>query len=162
MVLISFSWNITVFSPEGLKLLTLNVCTSGFLRTGPWFNIKMSSCQYKNSHCGDKMILRPSCLHNGISYTGKMTSFYWISPQAPVPLTVFRSNPKFDQNLECSSLKYALPITMEFCTHHDSVTVWKISLWSVELISNQNITNFGRISNSIERSLVGRAPGPSS
>ena len=48
---------------------------------GPWFNIKMTSYQYRKSHCGDKTILRPSYLHNGISYTGKMTSFYWISPQ---------------------------------------------------------------------------------
>ena len=28
------------------------------------------------------MILRPSYLHNGISYTGKMTSLYWIRAQA--------------------------------------------------------------------------------
>ena len=46
--------------------------------TGPWFNIKMSSYQYRKSHCGDKTILRPSYLHNGISYTGKMISLYWI------------------------------------------------------------------------------------
>ena len=26
----------------------------------PWFNIKMSSCQYRKSHCGDKTILRLS------------------------------------------------------------------------------------------------------
>ena len=45
---------------------------------GPWFNIKMTSYQYRISHCGDKTILRPSYLHNGISYTGKMTSLYWI------------------------------------------------------------------------------------
>ena len=38
----------------------------------------MTSYQYWKSHCGDKTILRPSNLHNGISYTGKMTSFYWI------------------------------------------------------------------------------------
>ena len=31
--------------------------------------------QYKD------IILRPSYLHNGISYTGKMTYLYWISPQ---------------------------------------------------------------------------------
>ena len=47
---------------------------------GPWFNIKMSSYQYRKSHCGDKTILRPSYLHNGISYTGKTTSLYWIRP----------------------------------------------------------------------------------
>ena len=50
---------------------------------GPWFNIKMSSYQYRNSHCGDKTILRPSYLHNGIPYTGKMTSLYWIRVQIP-------------------------------------------------------------------------------
>ena len=44
----------------------------------PRFNIKMISYQYRKSHCGDKMILWPSYLHNGISYTGKMTSLYWI------------------------------------------------------------------------------------
>ena len=33
------------------------------------FNTKMPY-QYRNSHCGNKMILRRSYLHNGISYTG--------------------------------------------------------------------------------------------
>ena len=46
--------------------------------TGGGINIKMSSYQYRKSHCGDKTILRPSYLHNGISYTDKMTSLYWI------------------------------------------------------------------------------------
>ena len=51
------------------------------IRPGPWFNIKMSSYQYRKSHCGDKMILRPSYLHNRIFYTGKMISLYWIGAQ---------------------------------------------------------------------------------
>ena len=39
----------------------------------------MASYQYRKSHCGDKTILRrPSYLHNGISYTGKRKSLYWI------------------------------------------------------------------------------------
>ena len=50
----------------------------GSCETGGQFNIKMTSYQYGKSHCGDKTILRPSYLHNGISYTGKMTSLYWI------------------------------------------------------------------------------------
>ena len=50
--------------------------------SGPWFNIKRSSFQYRKSHCGDKTIFRPSYLHNGISYTGKMTSLYWIGALA--------------------------------------------------------------------------------
>ena len=45
---------------------------------GGWFSIKMSSYQYRKSHCGDKMVLWLSCLHNGIYYTGKMASLYWI------------------------------------------------------------------------------------
>ena len=50
-------------------------------RAGPWFNIKMSSYRYRKSHCGDKTVVRSSYLHNGISYTGKMTSLYWIRAQ---------------------------------------------------------------------------------
>ena len=48
---------------------------------GPWFNIKLFYRRRK-SHCGDKTILRPSYLHNGISYTGKTASLYWIGAQA--------------------------------------------------------------------------------
>ena len=47
-------------------------------RSGPRFNIKTTSYQYRKSHCGDKTILRPSYLHSGISCTGKMVSLYWI------------------------------------------------------------------------------------
>ena len=38
----------------------------------------MSSYRYMKSHCGDKTVLRSSYLHNGISYTDKITSLYWI------------------------------------------------------------------------------------
>ena len=44
---------------------------------GPRFNIKMSY-QYRKSHCGDKTVVRSSYLYNGFSYTGKMSSLYWI------------------------------------------------------------------------------------
>ena len=45
---------------------------------GGWFNIKITPHRHRKSHCGDKMILQPSYLHNGISYTGKTTYLYWI------------------------------------------------------------------------------------
>ena len=45
---------------------------------GPQLIIKMSSFPYWKSHCGDKTIARSSYLHNGISYTGKMSSLYLI------------------------------------------------------------------------------------
>ena len=38
-----------------------------------WFYIKMLSCQYRLSHCGDKTILWQSYLHNGISYIHKIS-----------------------------------------------------------------------------------------
>ena len=55
-------------------------------QSGPWFNIKMSSYQYRKSHCGDKTVVRSSYLHNGISYTGKMSSLYWIGTQMVIPM----------------------------------------------------------------------------
>ena len=76
---------------------------------------------------------------------------------AAVPLTVFRSNPKFDHILECSNLKYVQPITTKFCTRHNSY-VCKISLWSAGYILNQSTSNVGFISNSIGISIVGRSP----
>ena len=44
----------------------------------PWFSMKILSFQYRKSHFGDKAILWPCYLHNGLSYTGKITSLYWI------------------------------------------------------------------------------------
>ena len=50
---------------------------------GPRFNIKVLPYRYRKSHCGDKMVVRSSYLHNGISYTGKIASLYWFSPLIP-------------------------------------------------------------------------------
>ena len=47
----------------------------------PWFSTKMTSYQHRKSHCGDKTILGRSYLHNGIPYTDRMTSLYWIRVQ---------------------------------------------------------------------------------
>ena len=53
--------------------------------SGPWFNIKMSSYQYRKSHCGDKMNLLPSYLNNGIFILVSphlyIESGPWIFPQ---------------------------------------------------------------------------------
>ena len=50
-------------------------------RSGPRFNIKVSSYKSRKSHCGDKTVVRSSYLHYGIFYTGKMSSLYWIRAQ---------------------------------------------------------------------------------
>ena len=87
-----------------LTVLSLT-CESPYLRKtvfilrwgpGPRFNIRMTSYQYRKSHCGDKTILRPSYLHNGISYTGKTTSLYWIRALVS-GLHVLSSPSKFHQ-----------------------------------------------------------------
>ena len=82
------------------------------------------------------------------------------SIQAPVPLSIFRSNSKFDENSKHSSVYVAdhndILHTSRQCHCRD---VCKISLWSVEYIWNYSVLNFHRISNSIEICLVGRAPG---
>ena len=41
----------------------------------------MLSYQDRKSHCDDKTAVASSYTHNGISYTDKMVSLYWISPQ---------------------------------------------------------------------------------
>ena len=85
--LVSDSWGLsyltiywtTAHVADGLKFkFSIVIFINSLKYPGPWFNIKMSSYQYRKSHCGDKTILRPSYLHNGISYTAKMSSLYWI------------------------------------------------------------------------------------
>ena len=44
---------------------TLTFMYSVHISPGPRFNIKMSSYQYRKSHCGDKTAVRSSYLHNG-------------------------------------------------------------------------------------------------
>ena len=56
--------------------------------------------------------------------TRRMVYFQsFCSDLAPVPLSIFRSNLKFDENSKHSSVKCTWPITTKFCTRHDSVTV---------------------------------------
>ena len=55
---------------------------------GPCFNIKMSSYHYRKSHWGDKTVVRSSYLHNRISYTGKMSSLYWIGVLVVITIVV--------------------------------------------------------------------------
>ena len=67
--------------------------------------------------------------HWNSTLPGRCEGIYWWSldfPRkdlAPVPLSIFRSNSKFDENSERSSFEYTWPITTIFCTRHDSDTV---------------------------------------
>ena len=59
------------------KILQLHVCV-GKSEPAPWFDINVPPYQYRKSCCEDKMVVRSSYLHNGISFTGKTTLLYWI------------------------------------------------------------------------------------
>ena len=81
--------------------------------------------------------------------------------QAPVPLSIFRSNSKFDENSECSSYEYTRPITMIFCTRHDSDTVVTCAKYRCDrprIFWIRVFWIFIEFRNSIEICLVGRAP----
>ena len=73
---------------QWVLLKSQTFCSGPLCTAGLWCNIKMSSYQYRKSHYGDKTILRPSYLHNGISYTGKTTSYIesgpWFFPSSPI------------------------------------------------------------------------------
>ena len=75
----------------------LKRCWNGLL--GPKCNIKMSSYQYRKSHCRDKMIIRSSYLHNDIFYTGKMESSYWTNTlfSTGFACSLFRTKPLLNQ-----------------------------------------------------------------
>ena len=92
---------------------------------GPWFNIEMSSYQNRKSDCGDKTVVRSSYLHKGISYTGKMTSLYWI--RALVDVAV---NLKLLSSNTCSLRTY-----VHFLWNRSSVTE---NLWRWVNLSSDN------------------------
>ena len=70
------------------------------------------------------------------------TKFYPFYDHAPVPLTLFRSNSKFDQNFWCSGAKCTQLITIEFSTHHDILTVVACAKFCCDQLSTPNLIEF--------------------
>ena len=81
--------NISDEDREFKTLLNFSNTTIRRCEPGPWFNIKMSSYQYRKYHWGDKTVVRSPYLHNGISYTGNMSSLHWIGTQNDKTLHIF-------------------------------------------------------------------------
>ena len=96
----------------------------------------MSSYQYRKSHCGDKTVVRSSYLHNGISYTGKMSSLYWIGALIS-SIEYFLRKYIFYLVIEtlrkshfCSFFYSNYSIKKQFCTSHYSSAVGTcVKLW---------------------------------
>ena len=102
---------------------------------GPRFNIKMTSYQYRKSHCGDKTIWRPSYLHNGISYSGKMTSLYWIRAQTvmliyvrhrigPQVIAEVHDSPGNQSSKKHEDIWPLKSAKVLFCSHHLDILRW--------------------------------------
>ena len=93
-----------------------------------WKNhLKVSSAKWR-PFCLDLNELKLCCwpperLPPASRLPSQLWTIHWYTVQGPVPRTVFRSNSKFNQNMECCSLKYVQLFTMKFCTRHDSYTV---------------------------------------
>ena len=73
----------------------------------------MSSYQCRKSHCGDKTVARWSYLHNGNSYTGKMSYLYWIGAQI-IP-------------------------SVDYVVHYQKLS-WNLIVWICECLSPQKNT----------------------
>ena len=92
-------------------------------RPGPWFNIKMTSYQYRKSHCGDKTVVRSSYLHNGTFNTGKMSSLYWTSLQTSHSIRVIYwvFTVHFEENCPCWVFKMCGHLLTPYEQADDSV-----------------------------------------
>ena len=113
---------------NNIPLFYMDVITYPY--PGGWFNIKMSSYQYRKSHCGDKTVVRSSYLHNGISYTGKMSSLYWIGAQILMLIKLFFVE-RYAVTLEVLRVQLNL---------NNNFSIWSLYLYEVSLI----FTDFGK------------------
>ena len=99
---------------------------------GPWYNIKMSSYLYRKSHCGDKTVVRSSYLHNGFSYTGKMSSSYWI--RALVMPYVRRQTITWINavlmSTEALGINFSEIWLQKNSNFHSTKCIWKYHLWN--------------------------------
>ena len=111
----------TIFS--GVRISIMKIRQS----SGPCFNIKMSSYQYRKYHCGDKTILRPSYLHNGISYTGRTTSLYWI--RALRPSYIYVGNSYTGKMASSNEMPPRSADDMTKVTHHPIKYWWNWCVW---------------------------------
>ena len=90
----------------------------------------MSSYQYRESHCGDKTIFRPSYLHNGISYIGIKKSSYWYRKSHCGDKTILR--PSYLHN----GISYAGKMTYLYWIRALDTFPYKDFFFIHELLSN--------------------------
>ena len=116
-------------STGGFKSLILPRKFTQVYLPGPRFNIKISSYQYRKSHCGDNTVVRSSYLHNGISYTGKMSSLYWVRALALRCFVTGAIAPvAIPMNLHI--IVWYITTTNRMSIFTDMYSIWEIPEWS--------------------------------
>ena len=109
----------------------------------------MTFYQNRKYHYGDKTILRPSYLHNGIPCTDKMTSLYWIKALMLNDDRYLRTEGLFVRHGKVIAwhpmLKYMLIHTTDTCTSFDINTLRRNGRHFVEdifcIYLNENVWN---------------------
>ena len=113
-----------------LRIGTLQVADQWTcLMQGPWFSIRISCYEYRESHYGDQIILWLPYLHNKIFCTVNVASLYSISLQYPDVLLAFRHRSLGQKILAIKSI-------LIFYTWHENCNEWKqndISICKLEL-----------------------------
>ena len=98
------------------------------------------SYQYRKSHCGDKMIIRSSYLHNGISYNGAM----------PYQL---RKSHCGDKTILCSSISTMISPKPVRCHLDIEIGLWSVQtqrqLWQAPNITSNITKDIGLRNNNL-------------
>ena len=96
--------------------------------------------QYWKSHCGDKTVVRLSYLHNGISFTGKKTSLYWIKVLVPGAFT--SSTAEVILGMGLANERWCHIVTSSLIgwahTQNDPWTDMTLTLFDTERVSSSN------------------------
>ena len=118
--------------------------TSTSTAPGGRINIKMSSYQYRKSHCGDKTIWWPSYLYNGISYTGKIKSLYWIRAHEGISsystLSQVDSTSKWIIQVSiCWTCSWRIYVEDDTLWNDDNLSFWKKMIRISQISTQRNI-----------------------
>ena len=122
------------------------------LKSLPWLlmfraliQYKESSYQYRKSHCGHKMVIRSSYFHNGISYTGKMTSLYWIRALVPYVVSTLAALWLTLSDREAflfSEGEFQVPGPSQWWEMVEKATIYYHKISGVRGTKSQNLNNY--------------------
>ena len=148
-VYFEFIWYLDIYNKDPFNCIFTTIEHSKERAPGAWFNIKTWSYYYRKSHCGDEMVVRPSYVHNQISYTGKMASLYWTTPRVAVPAHLSLSDMfalfvKYNFYKHSSTTHFS-SLQWHKCVQHMRTLYCRVMIiMSYVLFNNRLLTHWGR------------------